>query len=158
MKSLILALVLVSTGGVLAQPSATPIPKAVLLGGTNATSRMAVVLLSADAWRQSSPRQNLVVTNPKLISMSAGSVSARKEDGTVSILLHDVTVHGPFVVTGESGGDQTFKTRAFPRYVYSLAEGDFVQVNGELLTSESFWQRYKNQPRVRGSKPPDGGG
>lgn len=134
--------------GILMHAGAAPVPKAILLNNTNSPATISVVLLSADSWRPNSNKEQLVVTNPKLLCLTAGAASARKEGESVSLVLHEVTAYGPFFRNSDPNANRQLQTTTFKKYTYSLGKTDWVQMDDELMTSEAFWQKFKAPARA----------
>ncbi len=149
MKPLAAFIYFVSLVGGLAQGRMAPIPSVIIICATNQSAPVTFIRTSADSWSVDYVKQQSTATNLKLTCMSGKSVTAKREQDAVLLVLHGATVYGPAVAEGTYGSDQKLQKATIGELSVRLSQRDLIQVNDEILKADRFVQKFKAIPETK---------
>jgi hypothetical protein len=154
MQLLIALIYFIAITGAMAQSRMTPIPSVIIIYTTNQSASITVILPQADSMKQDFDKQRSEFVNLKLTCMSAKSVTTKLEGEKVSLVVHSATVYGPAVVDGKYGSSQTLRKMTIEQITWDLDKLSAVQVNGEILNTDGFAQKFKTIPETKNQDSP----
>jgi diacylglycerol kinase family enzyme len=146
MKPIIAVIYFATMVSAIAQTNMAPLPNVIIIYSTNQFAPVTVIQTDELSLHENYKTQQSVISNLQVTCMSAKSITITPEGEKVLVVLHGVTMYLPKVAYGGYGKDQKLQTAVAEELTLTLIQGMRIQVNGEILPTISFSNKFKAIP------------